>query len=1526
VSSNDLDENLEAIAVVGMSGRFPGCRNLDEYWQQLMAGEELITFFSDEELTGVDAATLADPRFVKARAVLQEVEMFDADFFGLGAREAKLLDPQHRLFLECAWEALEAAGYAPERAGEVGVYASASSNSYLDNHVLKNPRFHDPDTVLQAMLGNDRDFLSTRVSYKLNLTGPSFDVQTACSSSLVAIHLACQGLLSYQCEMALAGGVAVKLPQVGGHIYQEGGIFSPDGHCRVFDAEAAGTVGGSGVGVVALKRLDDALEARDPIHAVVLASAINNDGSDKLGYTAPSAPGQAEVVATALALAGVDADTISYVEAHGTGTPLGDPIEVAALTQAFRATTSATGFCALGSVKSNLGHLDAAAGVAGFIKTVLALRHRSVPASLHFTAPNPKIDFASSPFYVAREGGAWQSAGPRRAGVSSFGIGGTNAHVILEEAPERGSAAPAREWHLLQLSARSEAALERASQNLADYLQRHPDSNLADVSYTLSVGRKDFAWRRLVVCQEVDDARVRLVSEEPRGRFDGRVELGARPVAFLFPGQGAQYGGMGRELYEQEPAFREHFDHCAERLLPHLGEDLRSVVHPREDGSSAEAGASRLDQTRLTQPALFAVEYALAQMWMKWGVEPAAMLGHSVGEVVAATLAGVMSLDDALTLIAERGRLMQELPTGAMLSVPLPAADLEPLLTAASESLSFAAINGPRRCVVAGSHEETDHLLQILTERGVQGRRLHTSHAFHSASMEPMLEPFLEVLRSLSLAAPRIPFLSNVTGTWIRDEEATSPEYWVRHVRQPVRFSDGAAELLRDGERILLEVGPGNTLATLIRRQPGWGRQRPVLPSLPRAGEEVSSQASMLIAAGRLWLAGVALDGAGLYAHQDRRRLELPTYPFERHRYWIEPGPGRSTGRAESATTLPRRAELTEWFYAPVWQQRPPVVASPGSLAGRWLVFLDPHGLGAEVVRELRRMGHEVITVEEGEGFEVLAENAFRIAAASNEDSTALIAECAREDRNPDRVLHLWCVSEAEVGGADRSTVERGFHSLIALVQALAPRTRKGGMEITVVSSGAFRVVGDEELSPAKATARGPLQVVPQEFPELRCRHVDIVLAGVHDRATQAARLVEELTARATSPTVALRGGRSWEQHFVPVEDIGQTEATWRSQGVYVITGGLGGLGLALAEHLAQEARARLVLLSRRAVGSEVQQRLDDLAETGAETLVLRADVTDRRQLAGALHEARRRFGRLDGVLHAAGLAGRGVIETRSRESLDQVLAPKVVGATLLVELLRDDPPDFLVLFSSLSSILGGAGQVDYCAANAFLDALAQSEQRNGRRWVSAVHWDTWREAGMAVAAASRAGVSGDALAHGLSTAEGGRALLRLLALGEPQIAVSTRDLPTLIALEGGTGPAAAESEGAPGQYARPEHARPELDVEYTPARTHTESILVAIWQEVLGVAPVGIDDDFAELGGDSLIATQICSRVRKELRVDLPLKTLLDAPTVWKLAQVVEAGQVEATDGGVLADVLTELDGLSEEEVAVLLAEREES
>ncbi len=1359
------------IAVIGMAGRFPGARDLPRFWRNLRDGVESIQVYDEATLlaAGVRAETLADPTYVKAGADLDDAECFDAELFGYSPREAEIIDPQHRVFLEGCWAALEDAAYDPEQTrGAIGVFGSATLNNYM-LAIYQSWMARGAARDLQPQLGNDKDYLASRVAYKLGLSGPSISVQSACSSSLVAVHLACQALLAGDCRLALAGGVSVQVPRRAGYFHQPGGIFSPDGKCRAFDADGAGTVFGSGMGVVVLARLEDALESRDRILAVIKGSAINNDGSDKVGFTAPGVDGQTQVIRAAQRLAEVTPDTVGYIEAHGTGTPLGDPIEVEALTQAFRKGTARRGFCGLGSVKTNVGHLGNAAGIAGLIKTILALEHGEIPPSLHFERPNPHIDFAASPFVMVDRLRPWpRQNGPRRAGVSSFGVGGTNAHVILEEAPHRPLGDSARPSQLLVISAHCETALDRLTEELAAALETAPEDQLAlaDAAFSLAVGRRRLRYRRFLTVDDRDRAVGRLSGEGSRPLPRRLEERRQRGVVFLLPGQGTQRVGSGAELYRLEPTFRATLDRCLEILRPLLDQDLAPLL--LGDGGDRASLAAQLAETRYTQPAVFAIEVATAALLADWGVEPEALLGHSLGEITAAHLAGVFSLEDALRLVAERGRLIQSLPTGAMLSVDL---GEQLLLSRLGDDLALAAVNAPHMSAVSGEAAAVDRFARKLTSEGIEHRWLRTSHAFHSPAMDPILESYGQLVDSLDLRPPRCRMLSNVTGTWLSDAQATDSGYWVDHLRRTVRFGDALETLLEDPSRVFLEVGPGRALASLARRRRASDGSAPAVVTTlgqPRSESaeavEEGEQRRLLDAVGELWSHGVTIDWPGFYRHQKRWRVGLPTYPFEPQRFWIA---ASTDGAALAAGAAPEQLPQDRWYHVPCWKPTGPPESARAAI-GPLLIVGDAGGVGSALQAAARRGGEKAVLVRpleaapRGDEARGQAEDeAFRtVRVDREEDWSRLLADLTAEGMAPRTLIHLGHLGRAtnpDTLGDPTAGHDPGFFSLLAFARAAATLPGQPIEGLMVVTDGAQSVTPRETTDPGKALLLGFPLVLPRELEGLRAASVDFELGAVGPKTADD--LAEVLWAEvgALPEEVALfawRSGRRFRRDLETVS-LPAPEGTepLRERGVYLITGGLGGLGLAVARHLAMAARARLVLLSRSGLPTDadrdswIQQHgwadatwrriaaVRELETLGSEVLPLAVDVTDETALRAAIEEAEARFGHLDGVFHAAGVPGGGLAALKDPADAARVLAPKVRGTWALARALGDRRLDFFVLFSSTVALTGGLGQVDYAAGNAYLDGFAHHHDlaRGGR--TVAIDWPGWSDTGMAAVA-----------------------------------------------------------------------------------------------------------------------------------------------------------------------------------------------
>lgn len=1160
-----------ALAIIGMSGRFPGAQTVEQLWENIAAGTKSIHFFTDEELleSGEDPEILKLPNYVKASTIVKDIDLFDASFFGFTPRETEVMDPQQRLFLECSWEALEEAGYTPDKHnGMVGVFAGSALSTYLLNSIYMSPEAANSISPVLASLGNDKDSLATRVSYKLNLKGPSMTIQTYCSTSLVAIHQACQSLINYECDMALAGGVCINIPQERGYMYEEGGILSPDGLCRTFDADAQGSVLANGLGVVVIKRFREAYNDGDHIYAIVRGSATNNDGGQRVSFTAPGLDGQSGVMAEAIGNAGVDPGTISYVEAHGTATELGDAVEVAAMIKAFEAGTQKKGFCAIGSIKPNVGHLDRASGVTGLIKTTLALYHRQIPPSLNYERPHPDLDLENSPFYVNTRLTPWSDELlPRRAGVSSFGLGGSNAHVVLEEVSEPKTGSASRPQQLLLLSAKTEAALQQATKNLAVHLQNQPQQSLADIAYTLQVGRSIFNHRQALVCSDREQAISAIEAPGSAQIFTLHEAHRDREVALLFPGVGEQYVGMAHELYEHEPRFRAVVDECCAFLQQTLNVDLQPLLTVQREepvvssqkldframlksgAQTASPATERLRQTEIVQPAVFIIEYALAQLLQEWGIHPTAMLGYSLGEYVAACLAGVISLEDALMVVARRAQFIAEQPEGVMLIVGLPETEASSYLT---EQIDLAIVNGPNACVLAGPAEGMEQLEIQLNEQEIACRRVKSTHAFHSHMLDGVRAPLNELMNKITLHAPKIPYISNVTGTWITDEQATDPEYWAQHMCQTVYFAEGIEQLVQEQERVILEVGMGQSLTSFVKQHPACQRDHwhLIMPTLPALRDQQHDYTTLLTTIGRAWVTGVHIDWDGFYAHEQRLRVPLPTYPFERQRYWLGPDKPKPTtlhmanimDENDLEGEPERKYDVADWFYLPTWKRALSCLPDPTipylNDGAVWLVFVDGLGIGEEVVSSLRNYGQSVITVTPGNAFYKEENEIYRVSATNRDDYELLLKDILAQGKTLGKIVHCWTLTACPSLTTDSTIVKEmldlGFYSLFALVQALGNQGMDS-CDISIVSNYLQNITGDEMTCPEKMLITGHSLVIPQEYISIRSRSIDIVLPKTaRQKETTLPLLIGELTKPPTDAILAFRGSSRWAQAFEP--------------------------------------------------------------------------------------------------------------------------------------------------------------------------------------------------------------------------------------------------------------------------------------------------------------------------------------------------------------------------------------------------------
>lgn len=1531
------------IAIIGMSGRFPGAQNIEQFWNNLENGVESIRFFSDTELAeaGVDPALIRHPDYVKAFGALEDIESFDAGFFGYSPAEAELMDPQHRLFLQCAWSSLEHAGYDVERLQDkVGVFAGASRNTYFYHHLSPNDEILNRVGTHQLLINNDNEFIPTRTSYKLNLRGPSINVQTACSTSLVAVHMACQSLHTGECAMALAGGVAVDTPQARGHLYQPDGIESPDGHCRAFDADGGGSVSGNGVGVVVLKPLAQALADGDTIHAVIKNTAVNNDGMAKVGYTAPGIGGQSEVIRTALG--NLDVESIRFVETHGTGTPLGDPVEVEALQQAYADRTSQSGYCLLTALKTNIGHLDAAAGVAGLIKAALILQHRKVPPIVHFKRLNPEIDLTASPFTICAELQELEATQiPLRGAVSSFGIGGTNAHAILEAAPEQPPAtvnrsAPAETPRLILLSAKSETALTTMAGNLADRLSTcaYP---LADIASTLQLGRAQFAHRLFTVGTSADTVGQALATLDPSQVFSGHCGVTERKVAFLFPGVGDHYENMGADLYRSEPVFRAHFDHCCTYFKQLINRDLRDILFPQrgDTGRKPEAApeidfsqmlnraqtvASQeeelLKRAEYNQPAVFAIEYALARLWMSWGVHPSAMLGYSLGEYVAACLSGVFTVEAAMELLAYRSRLIQDLPKGAMLAVLADADTLPPYL---GDHVSLAIHSTSRQCVVAGLEDAVAALQRRLSEEGIASSLLPTSHPLHTPAMESCRSQLVEKFRSIELHPPQIPYISNVTGDWIRDEQACSAEYWADHTCKTVRFADGLCHLLQNPETLLVEVGPGRSLGVLANQHGEKHREQVVIASMRNHFQAENDLSFLLRNLGKLWLSGVAVDWQAFSGETPRRRVPLPTYPFAKTPYWIKPPVTATTsGNRGPGNRSQTRSSVREREFVLINGLDPLALSTAALLARqqaasitlltrepfpehhRWDAILADSSTETEGVEDAERrfqgLSSAIRSIEQAtetelqvplfDDFAGLTEQLNRFCARSVLDYLATALEIRDQD------THLLADLQEQL--RILPDFEKFFRFMLKILRddgwiklqdttlqfCIDPLTIPTAEEIreTILESVPELAASLEYLSNCVSqypqALSGDIEAISVLYPE--GRGADMIRPERDDSYTYTnQRLYVEVVAQIIAEHLADTGDRPLRILEVGGGNGFLTQAVISRLAGKDVEYFFTDLGPSLVRYMEADAK-------RKGCASMMQFGVLDISQDplaqgfapGSFDLILGLDVVH------ATPHIAKTLRNLKTLLAEDGLLC--LIEPVKQQRWIDLAGGLAEGWWSFEDSpLREYSP--LLDLNQWEQVLEQAG---FPQIRSFPEAETARQRTDAALFVAQQGAAT-PAVDLMVDAASLESIAGRIRAIRALEAQG--ADIRIISAPEPEHGEANPWQPALESLY-----APAPVAVLPSLHAL--HARPNLMSTYVAPRNAIETTVAGIWEAVLGVERIGVFDEFASLGGDSLIAIRITARIREMLGVHVPVKTLMKQPTVAALSQTITAHLITQT------------------------------
>lgn len=1411
------------IAVIGMAARVPGADDIDQYWRNIVEGAESITRFSDSELIafGRSEEEIRSPYFVPAHGVINDSDRFDAEFFGYSAREAALIDPQQRVFLETAYHALEAAGYARAPDALTGVFAGASASTYLARHALMAGATN-PAAAFQANYSNHVDFLATRIAYKLGLTGPALTVQTACSTSLVAIQLACQSLLGGACDMAIAGGVSISLPNERGYLRQDGMIFSPDGHCRPFDADAGGTLKGDGAGCVVLKRLEDALADGDRIDAVILGGAINNDGAQKAGYTAPGYDGQTEVIRAAHAAADIDPETIGYIEAHGTATPLGDPLEISALSRAFAAATEKRNFAAIGSAKASIGHLDAAAGVAGFIKAALVVGNGVIPPAVNFHAPNPDIGFEASPVFVPTQHMEWAPAtAPRRAAVSSFGIGGTNAHLILEQPPEYAEIAPSPARNsasdvVLTISAQTEQSCSAYSERVSDIVRESEESELGVIAANL--GRRPAYKKRFAAIGSTKaEALAALKNDASPDQSRGEVSSdGAPALVFLCTGQGAQHSRMAGG---GDAAFSETIDRALTFAARAGAPNLRKALFP-SDG----AKAPDLKQTALAQPALVAVEIAAATALASMGAQPTVIIGHSIGELAAAHIAGALALKDAMELAVIRGRLMQEAPPGVMMAVSLSEREAERFCR---DRVSVAAVNGPKQTVLSGPAEAVATVKSAIeNELGAACKLLETSHAFHSSMMDAAAGAFMREAAQRQFSSPSIRMISSVTGRELSGAELSDPEYWRRNLREPVRFADAIAQATAQRSSFLMELGPGDALVKLARQS--GAKIAGGASALPGRRGSASVARQTKRAAAEAWCAGLEINLNPDLA--DTPRLRLPAYEFDRQRFWIERSERPSSRATQSANDAPG-------VYAPVWRSVPRRPAGTSAKGERWLIVAQDDETAAAFAGAAVGLGVNPYKAVSGKTLAIQAARA-ALDLTRGDQMDELIAHLMAGNTGLRRILFV--ADSEDTAAPPRSST---FLAAATLVRSLSRAKEAQPVELVAVLGGGFNVSGAEMIDGGRRSVLALMKAVAQETSGVSFSAVDTPLNCARGAADDIIRMIAD---EGRPEVIALRGGRSWSPEFAPTELADEKKASSAfPDGVYLFAGA-GAIATALAERILENPKARLAILSRRgqpddASGSELAKLVENAADRA---IWLKGDITRPRDLTDTKTMISEKWGETDYLFHLAGVVGADAVcpcADMSDDEISRQMAAKIDGALTIAEIFADTPGLRVVLFSSLAATLGGVGAGLYAAANAWLDAFAEQRASAGdARWIS-LQFDPW-----ALAAG-----------HGLATEAACNATRDALSSREPVLAISAGGLEQRISgreSQQARQPAVQSPENAPA----PGAASDSSDL------SDAEKNLLLAFCEVFGRSDIGIDDNFFEIGGDSVMSIQIVSRAKQ--------------------------------------------------------------
>lgn len=1475
------------VAIIGMAGRFPGSKNVKELWENLCNGKDLISHFSDEELKleGISDEYLEDKNYVKAKGIIEDPEGFDAGFFNMYPKESESLDPQQRLFLECSWEAMEDAGYIPDECdGSVGVFGGIGMNTYIMQH-LQNFDIKTSAEAYQLSLGNDKDFVTTRVSYKLNLNGPSIDIQSACSTSLVAVHVACMNLLNYQCDLAIAGGATISFPNKAGYHYQEGMILSHDGFCRPFDKNASGTVASNGVGIVVLKRLEDAFNDGDDIYAIIKGSAYNNDGAIKVGYTAPSVNGQVNVISSAKSVADIPYESIGYIETHGTGTSLGDPIEVEALNEAFRVETEKKQFCAIGSIKSNLGHLDAAAGVTGLIKAALSLYHKKLVPSINYDEPNSQINFSETPFYLNTGLKDWdRNSYPLRAAVSSFGIGGTNVHAILEESPIKNKNEFGNQLGsiLIPISAYDSKSLQKYENDVSNFIKKSDDYDA--LAFHFQKFKKSFNFRGYSIFSKDESNKDKMKLSFKNN--DGEI-LDNPEVVFMFSGQGSQYINMCKGLYDENKIFQKYLDSCLEIFKKNHNLNLKDLLFPN---TSDVKNSERLKQTEITQPALFSIEYSLAKTFMEYGIIPKSMVGHSIGEYTAACIAEVFSLEDAINIVYYRGNLMQKLVNGSMLSVQLPENELLKLIP---DTLDLAVINSPNSCVISGSNNEIEKFKTKLDERRIVSTILHTSHAFHSRMMDPVLSEFNSLLNNVKYNPPKIPYMSNISGREILDEEATSSNYYVNHLRYTVRFSDNIINYDDKKNKIFLEIGPGKVLTSLAKQSTN-GEGYFINSVRQDKQNNVKDTEVFLSSLGQLWLRGVKINWDNFY-DESPNKIHVPTYPFNKKRYSLK----------YKESFVKAKRQIQDFLYEQTWKKLSKITNKQLTNNYNNILVVCEETDNLDYLEDL--FNSKLTILNYSEDYSKVNDYSYKLNFSNKRSVTKFTNELSNDNRIPDLIINTLFLNKDDNYSEHYLLFMRLISNLFSEI--------KTELEIIFLTNMLFDLFGNETIVPEKSLILGAVRVTNQEY-----KNVNTKLIDFNEIDSKNIYSIKNVLNFEGNNLYAVRGNSIWVPHYENIK-LFKEKSIIKKHGNYIITGGLGKIGLAFADVLAEKYHADITLIDRIDIPerenwealresndeNNLLEKIIEIENKSDSLKVIKCDITDREKFLTVLNKLQQNKA-IDGIIHAAGIIGDktlNLINNFDSENYWLQYNPKILGLKNIIEFTEENSPRFVLVQSSLSSILGGTGFCNYSAINNLIDNIVLSLNNQKTKWISA-DWDAWKFSDNV---------------EGLLVEEGKKVFEMILNSDTPSnLIISKNDLSESI--ERWTQKITPK---LPDINLNDIQERPELSTDYIQPEDDIEKEIYEEWKKLLGIEKIGVEDNFFELGGDSLIGTQLVSRIRNKFNSELPLTAVFENATIRGIANLIKNDSKNNKQNEV-NDVLSMIENMSDEEAASLLKEKSDN